>query len=163
MKIKEVPLAVTHFETIKQIQEKGIKDLIKAVRKNYTAAYAPYSNFYVCAGALLQNGELVTATNQENASYPVSICAERVLLAHLSTLKNKKITAIAISYKSKNGNNTEPISPCGMCRQALFEYVQHKKITVPIYLTSQTGEILLINDVRDLLPLAFTAKALGKK
>src|SRR6476619_5754260 len=81
-------------------------------------AYAPYSNFRVGAAAKLSNHKIVTGTNQENASYPVGICAERVLLSAISSLHpGLAIESMAVSYQSKKIKSDHPISPCGMCRQ----------------------------------------------
>ena len=97
--------------------------LLDEARKVTEDAYAPYSNFHVGAIAILENGQKVAGTNQENASYPVGICAERVLLGSAATLfPNVAIKTIAISYNSKEVKSDHPISPCGMCRQALLEY-----------------------------------------
>src|ERR1700760_2029136 len=82
-------------------------------------AYAPYSRFRVGAAALLDNGGIVTGTNQENASFPVGICAERVLLsAAASFYPGMAIQTMAISYFNENGPADRPISPCGICRQS---------------------------------------------
>ena len=85
-------------------------------------AYAPYSNFQVGAVAKLANGEIVAGSNQENASYPVGLCAERVLLASISSLYPKvAVESIAISYRSSMVESDHPITPCGICRQSLQE------------------------------------------
>ncbi len=93
----------------------------KAITGN---AYAPYSQFFVGAAALLANGEVITATNQENASSPVGICAERVLLSAISAVQaGTPVNAIAISYSNqKTGISKQPVFPCGICRQSLLEY-----------------------------------------
>src|SRR3982750_3085842 len=90
--------------------------LVREARKVTGNAYAPYSNFNVGAIARLSNGKTVTGTNQENAAYPVGICAERVLLsAAASIFPNITIDTIAISYDNENGTSDRPISPCGIC------------------------------------------------
>ena len=86
-------------------------------------AHAPYSKFNVGAAAILENGEIIKGSNQENASYPIGICAERVLLSTASTLQSKvPIITMAITYDNERGGNNIPIAPCGMCRQAIAEY-----------------------------------------
>src|SRR5687768_3935005 len=76
--------------------------LLNEARGVTELAYAPYSNFHVGAVAILENGEVVAGTNQENASYPVGICAERVLLGSIATLHpNIPVKTIAISYSSE--------------------------------------------------------------
>ena len=98
-------------------------DLLIKARAVTKQAYAPYSQFFVGAAASLVNGEMVVGTNQENASYPVGICAERVLLGNAATLfPDIAIDTMAISYDSKEVKSDHPISPWGMCRQSLLEY-----------------------------------------
>src|SRR5688572_27776589 len=98
-------------------------NLLSKARAVTRQAYAPYSNFFVGAIAELNNGEIVSGANQENASFPVGICAERVLLGNAATLyPNVSIDTMAISYDSKTVKSDHPISPCGMCRQSLLEY-----------------------------------------
>src|SRR5206468_4095379 len=112
------------YDDLSELNEKDA-ELLKKARSVTSEAYAPYSNFHVGAVAMLTNGETITGTNQENASFPVGLCAERSLLATAASLfPGQPIDTIAVSYHNKN-NNTEsnhPISPCGMCRQLLQEY-----------------------------------------
>lgn len=131
-------------------------DLVKAARKVTGNAYAPYSNFFVGAVASLNNGALVSGTNQENASYPVSICAERVLLSVASTEHpGVQINTIAISYNNIKGNSSKPISPCGMCRQSLSEYETRLGQPIRIILSGQSGNVFVIETASHLLPLSF--------
>lgn len=135
--------------------------LLNEARKVTAEAYAPYSNFHVGAVALLENGEKVAGTNQENASYPVGICAERVLLGSAATLfPNVAIQTMAISYNSKEVKSDHPISPCGMCRQALLEYETRTEKPIRIILSGQEGKVYIINTVKFLLPFAFTKSEL---
>jgi cytidine deaminase len=130
--------------------------LVKQARKVTANAYAPYSNFNVGAVAKLANGKIVTGTNQENAAYPVCICAERVLLSTAATLfPNVAITTLAISYHNKNGKSNHPISPCGICRQSLLEYEERMKQPIRIILTGLEGKIYIIEKAGQLLPLSF--------
>jgi cytidine deaminase len=130
--------------------------LVKQARKITANAYAPYSNFNVGAAAKLANGKIVTGTNQENAAYPVCICAERVLLSTAATLfPNVAISTLAISYNNKNGKSNHPISPCGICRQSLLEYEERMKQPIRIILTGLEGKIYIIEKASQLLPLSF--------
>ncbi len=116
MKEKKIEFA---YEVYKDIGELNEKDawLLNEARVVTEQAYAPYSNFHVGAVAMLANGEVVAGTNQENASYPVGICAERVLLGTVATLYPQvEVRSIAISYNSDAVKSNHPISPCGMCR-----------------------------------------------
>jgi len=132
--------------------------LLNKARTVTAQAYAPYSNFFVGAAAILENGETVIGTNQENASYPVGICAERVLLGNAATMyPDVGITTIAISYDSKTVKSDHPISPCGMCRQALLEYESRTAKPIRLILSGQQGKIIIVKTVSSLLPFAFTS------
>lgn len=135
--------------------------LLEKARHNTALAYAPYSKFRVSAAALLSNGEIVTGTNQENASYPVSICAERSLLASAAALfPDAYITTMAITYDSERNNSLQPLSPCGMCRQAIIEHQTRYGHTMRLILAAKSGKIIIIENATNLLPLAFSNKAM---
>lgn len=135
--------------------------LLNEARQITELAYAPYSNFHVGAVAMLANGEVVAGTNQENASYPVGICAERVLLGNAATLyPGIAIETMAISYNSDNVKSDHPISPCGMCRQALLEYETRLKYPIRLILAGMEGEIQIVKTSSLLLPFAFTSSEL---
>jgi len=135
--------------------------LLKA-RSVTVEAYAPYSGFFVGAAALLANGQIVTGTNQENASFPAGICAERVLLSAVTSLhKDIAIHTIAISYKKKFGESDSPISPCGICRQSLVEFENRFKSPVRLILSGQQGKVFILGSASFLLPLSFGSKDLG--
>ncbi len=147
------------YEVYNDISELTEKDawLLTEARTVTENAYAPYSNFHVGAVAMLSNGEIVAGTNQENASYPVGICAERVLLGNAATLyPNISIETIAISYNSDTIKSDHPISPCGMCRQALLEYETRVKKPIRLILAGMEGKIQIIKTANFLLPFAFT-------
>ena len=135
--------------------------LLNEARTVTENAYAPYSNFHVGAVAIMANGEIVAGTNQENASYPVGICAERVLLGTVATLHpNIEIKSIAISYNSDEVKSDHPISPCGMCRQALLEYETRTSKPIRLILSGQEGKVFIIRTASFLLPFAFTSDEL---
>ena len=139
--------------------------LLEKAREITSLAYAPYSTFYVGAAALLSNGEIVTGTNQENASFPVGICAEQVTLSAISSLypHGQAISTMAISYQGKGIKSDHPISPCGVCRQALVEHEVRTKQTIRIILSGLEGEVYIIPDAHSLLPLAFSPDELPSK
>ena len=120
-------------------------------------AYAPYSGFLVGAAALLHNGEILTGTNQENASFPAGICAERVLLSAISSLYPQiPVSTIAISYLHSEGKSNHPITPCGICRQSLTEYENRMQQPIRLLLAGLAGPIFLIPACNQLLPLGFS-------
>lgn len=117
-------------------------------------AYAPYSHFQVGAAVLLENGEIVTGSNQENAAYPSGLCAERVALFSAGhQYPEVPVVALAIAA-STDGNRVESISPCGACRQVLLETEQRQGKPVKIFLCG-TREILEARNAEVLLPLCF--------
>ena len=135
--------------------------LLNEAREVTANAYAPYSNFQVGAVAKMANGEIVAGSNQENASFPVGLCAERVLLASVSSLFPKvPIETIAISYRSEHQKSDHPISPCGICRQSLQEFESRVNHPVQLVLGGMEGPVYVIDSASRLLPLAFTSEEL---
>lgn len=157
---KDIVLSYEVFDSVKELCESDATLLQKA-KETVQTAYAPYSNFLVGAAALLSNSEIITGTNQENASYPVGICAERVLLSAAAVLhSNIPIQTLAISYKNTHGESNRPISPCGLCRQSLLEYEQRMKHPIRIILAGETGSIYILPNAASLLPLNFSGDSL---
>jgi cytidine deaminase len=151
---------IFNYEVFDDIKELNIEDasLLAEARKITQKAYAPYSNFLVGAAAIFNNGAKVFGTNQENASYPVGICAERVLLASAGMLEtDEPIKTMAISYNnlSRSGLSDRPISPCGMCRQALAEFEQRTQQPMRIILSGMEGKVMIIDSATELLPFSF--------
>lgn len=153
---KTIGLTIEVYENDKDLSPEDAHLLTKA-REVSQLAYAPYSTFYVGAAALLTNGEIITGTNQENASFPVGICAEQVTLSAISSLypHGEGIVTMAISYQGKGIKSDHPISPCGVCRQALVEHEVRTKQNMRIILSGLEGEVYIIPDAHALLPLAF--------
>ena len=130
--------------------------LVTQARKATELAYAPYSNFKVGAYAQLSNGTFLTGSNQENASYPVGICAERALLAVAGQLNPiLPIVSMAISYHHIGFESNTPLSPCGMCRQALQEYESRVDMPIRLLLSGMEGKVWLIKESGMLLPFSF--------
>ncbi len=155
MKKEEIKFLYDLYEDSSELNEADAS-LLEAARKITSIAYAPYSNFLVGAVAKLKNGETVSGTNQENASYPVGICAERVLLSSAAILHtNVPIETIAISYHNLNGKSSTPVSPCGMCRQALREYEERTSHPIRLILGGMTGKVYVIEKSTQLLPFSF--------
>lgn len=151
------------YEVFSSIDELSQDDasLLNKAKEAAEQAYAPYSNFFVGAAAKLFNNEIVTGSNQENASYPVGICAERSLLATAATLyKNIPIESMAVAYHNYNGNSSNPISPCGMCRQYILEYEVRTNAPIRLILGSLNGSVIVVKSAKQLLPFSFTAENL---
>ena len=146
------------FEYFEQMQALSEADstLLIAARNATKTAFAPYSNFKVGAAALLSNGQIVIGSNQESASYPVGICAERTLLNSIgSQFSIETIIAMAISYDTDKAACNTPISPCGMCRQSLLDFENRYQAPIKIILAGKTGPIMVIATAKNLLPFGF--------
>jgi cytidine deaminase len=157
MKTEEVKFIILLYDSIDELNDEDAV-LLREARKVTQFAYAPYSNFKVGAFAKLKNGKTVSGTNQENASFPAGICAERTLLSTASSLfPGVGIDTIAISYNNLNGKSDRPVSPCGICRQSLVEFQDRTKKQIRIILSGMEGKVQVIENVKDLLPLVFGA------
>lgn len=136
-------------------------DLLRAAAEATGNAYAPYSKFNVGAAAFLEDGTVIKGANQESASFPAGICAERVLLSALaSQFAGKKVLAIAVTYKPEKGKSDHPISPCGICRQSLMEFELRQQQDIRLLLGGTEGKVFVLPQAKGLLPLAFTGSEL---
>jgi len=136
------------------------KLLIERAKSASVNAYAPYSHFLVGAAVLLENGEIITGNNQENAAYPSGLCAERTAMFYANAnYPDVAVTTLAVAAQNAGGFLKDPIAPCGSCRQVLLETEQRygKKLRVLLYGAS---EIAILETVKDLLPLSFGVEAL---
>lgn len=149
------------YESMDELIEQDALLLSKA-RNATKHADAPYSHFRVGAIALLDNGEIVAGSNQENVSFPLGLCAERVMLASAASLfPEVPIKAIAISQDNESGESDHPISPCGICRQSLLEYEAKLKQSIKIILGNLQGKVYLFERAAMLLPLSFSGEELN--
>lgn len=136
---------------------KAERELVDAARKATVGAYAPYSNFRVGAAILLDNGQIVTGANQENAAFPSGTCAERSACFYAgANYPDARFEMIAISAIGTDGLETAiPTAPCGACRQALLQYETIARRDVPVILVGRET-IYTVPSVKALLPLTFT-------
>jgi cytidine deaminase len=163
MKKQELKITYTEYESENELP---IADqlLLQKAREACDLAYAPYSNFHVGAALQLENGIVVTGNNQENVAYPSGLCAERVAIYSAGAhYPNQAVKTIAITCKSKQFKVTEPLSPCGGCRQAMSEYEMRHNSPIRVILAGETGKIRVMNSIEDLLPFMFKAEELKQK
>lgn len=153
------PLTITSrlevYESLEELPD-DIQELMdKAIAARETA-YAPYSSFHVGAALELENGEVVIGSNQENASYPSGLCAERTAVyAAGATHPDVPILKLIITAKSQKHQVVSPVPPCGACRQALVEYEVKQDAPIELYFMGETGKVVKADSVKDLLPLGF--------
>ncbi|WP_299127226.1 cytidine deaminase [uncultured Winogradskyella sp.] len=155
MKAVKIETTLEIYNTIKDLPQE-IQNLMEAAVKARENAYAPYSNFKVGAAILLQNQKVVTGSNQENASYPSGLCAERTAIYYAGAQYPKaKMLKIAVTASSQNQITDTPIPPCGACRQAIAEYEIKQNHPIEIYFMGVKGKVVKSNSLANLLPLAF--------
>jgi cytidine deaminase len=124
-----------------------------AIRKK---AYAPYSKFRVGVALLLDNGQTVLGSNQENAAYPSGLCAERVAIFQAGAIyPEAKILKMAITAASDFNKTITPIPPCGACRQSIAEYETRQETPIEIYFMGEIGDIYKSDSLKNLLPFMF--------
>lgn len=123
-------------------------ELVTRGREARDRAYAPYSGFAVGAALRTKSGRVYSGSNVENASYGLTICAERVAIFNAVSAGEREFEALAVV-------NEELAPPCGACRQVLAEFGLDTKVII-----ADLGDSREVHTVRDLLPIAFTPTSL---
>jgi len=132
-------------------------NLLEIAHETAKKAYAPYSRFKVGAAVLLENKQIISGNNQENAVYPSGMCAERVALYYAAAqFPEIPISKIAITAIGNKNAVTKPVPPCGSCRQALLEYEIKFGKPIEIIMSGEVGEVYSAKSASDLLPLSFS-------
>lgn len=155
--MKEIKIeSILHvFDNISEVP-KDVSFLMEKASEARDRAYAPYSKFNVGAALLLDNNEIITGNNQENASYPSGLCAERTAIYYAgSQYPNAKIVRMAIIAGSQTKPTDSPIPPCGACRQAIAEYEVKQDTPIELYFMGETGKVVKSKSLANLLPLLF--------
>ncbi len=122
-------------------------ELFNTARQAAEHAYAPYSGFRVGAALLLEDGAIVTAANVENASYGLSLCAERSAVVRAVAEHGPQLRIVAVAVTNLNGSSS---SPCGACRQVLAEFMQPGGL-----LLFPFGGVPQVHTLAELFPLGF--------
>jgi cytidine deaminase len=151
---------ISVYEDIKELTDTEQDLMLRAieVRKN---AYAPYSKFRVGAAILLDNGEIVVGSNQENAAYPSGLCAERVAVFYAGAIFPKaKILKMAITAASDLKKTITAVPPCGACRQSIAEYEVKQNTPIAIFFMGESGPIHHSTSLKNLLPFMFETNLL---
>ena len=158
--LKKFEFDYESFQNASALAKEDI-DLLEAARKATATAFAPYSNFKVGAAARLNTGLIILGSNQESASYPVGICAERALLNSIgSQFSQATIISLAVSYDAVGKASIEPLSPCGMCRQSILDFENRYQAPIRVILAGLEGEVMVFKSASDLLPFGFNGSIL---
>ena len=141
---------------------KNQQDLLQRAHQICSSAYAPYSLFKVGASLILQNGQVINGSNQENVAYPSGMCGERVAIFNAgANFPNQIINRSAIVAHTEF-ELKKPVMPCGACRQVMIEYEQKQGKKIEVLLQGNKGNIFVSDSVSNLLPYAFECEALKK-
>ncbi len=158
--MKEIIIQTPVFQYSFEELPEAYQQLIERAKAQTAQAYAPYSQFQVGAAVLLDNGETIGGTNQENAAYPSGLCAERVaMFSANSQYPNVGVKAIAIAAYTNGSFLPMPIAPCGSCRQVLLETENRYGKSIDVILYGEK-EIYLLKKVANLLPVSFSKDSL---
>ncbi len=162
MNLKKIILVIEEYPGKDSLPDQDRQLLENAIEAS-DKAYAPYSSFRVGAAVRLEDGRIFTGNNQENASYPSGLCAERVAVFSAQALfPGKAIDSIAIYATSAEFRLKHPVTPCGACRQVIAEYEHRHDRKIRIIMGNEAGTIQAVNGVENLLPLMFYLEELKK-
>ncbi|GAW97259.1 MULTISPECIES: cytidine deaminase [Colwellia] len=134
-----------------EITTELLDEVIAAAKAAYQLAYAPYSNFHVGAAALTANGNIVKGCNVENASYGLTVCAERNCISQ-AVINGEQQFQLIVIYTEQD----KLTPPCGACRQVIAEFFEQ---SAPVLAVNHKNERKTWT-VQELLPDAFTPKDL---
>lgn len=154
MKSKELKINLEVYDSATEMSaEDGA--LVQHAKMATENAYAPYSRFQVGAAVLLENGEVVTGSNQENGAYPSGLCAERTALFYAGAkFPNVPIKAIAVAAQTGGKFCEQSVYPCGACRQVMLESEMRGGKPIRVIMAGES-EVEVLRSAHDLLPLSF--------
>lgn len=141
---------------VHEIPEASHRQLCLLAKEALLDAYAVYSSYKVGAAVLMSDGSFIKGSNQENAVYPLGLCAERVaIFAACAQYPKEKIVALAVATEKKSGHGNIPAFPCGSCRQVMVELESRYQLQIPIYILNSESKVYIIDSVKTILPFAF--------
>ncbi|MFZ1805872.1 MAG: cytidine deaminase [Cyclobacteriaceae bacterium] len=148
------------FDQVEDLDAES-KYLVHKAKDAAHHAYAPYSKFHVGAAIILEDDTLVIGNNQENAAYPMCMCAERVALyAAASAHPGKNLKKMAVVAHKKNQKELTAATPCGGCRQVMLEYETSQKTPIQIVLLTEESKWTIFPSASFLLPFSFNKENL---
>ena len=154
MQAKEIRIKYTEYQSLDELtwQDRQLADAAIEAQKS---SYAPYSHFNVGAAVLLDNGQIIKGSNQENAAYPSGLCAERTaMFAAGAQYPQNAIISIALVGGPEGTICDAPATPCGSCRQVMAEYQVKGGRPMSVLMVGKK-KIYRFNQVDDVLPLIF--------
>ncbi len=152
---KELVISYDYFSRVSELSAED-QMLVTKAREVALHAHAPYSRFLVGAVLLLDSGEVVQGSNQENIAFPSGLCAERVALFYAgANFPNNAVKKLVVVANGDLIAKDAVLSPCGGCRQVMLETQNRQETNMVIYLIGQDDSVYVFNSIYDLMPLAF--------
>lgn len=152
--IRDAMKDMKFFSSLEALDSES-KYLVHKAKEAAQHAYAPYSKFHVGAALLFEDGTFVEGSNQENASYPLCMCAERVALYAAAAMHpGKVIKKIAVVAHKKNHKELSNASSCGACRQVMREFEERQDSPIEVVMHDDNKWVVCANTTA-LLPMSF--------
>lgn len=153
-----MPMGVNHvsFKDLSTTQQ----ELVFSAQKVMSKAYNIYSDYFVGASVRTKKGEIYSSANMENSSYGLSICAEVGAIQQAISSGDPEITTIAVCGGFNSENKGKTPTPCGRCRQLIYESSQISSIDLEVICANSDLSGIIITKISDLLPLPFGSKDL---
>ncbi|SRR5260221_6093395 len=152
--------SLEYFNHLEDLDSES-KYLAHKAKEAAVHAYAPYSKFCVGAALILDDGTIVTGANQENAAYPLCMCAERVALYAASAQHpEKKIVKLAVAAHKKNHKDLSAATCCGACRQVMLEFEEHQNKAIQVIMLGSDKKWIKAPSAASLLPFSFSKESL---
>lgn len=141
--------------SLAELNEQELK-VMKAAKEISEKAYAPYSNFQVGAAVLLENGEILQSSNQENVSFPAGVCAEQLVLGYAgANFPDQAVKILAVAARRRGEKIWAHVSPCGICRQNINEVELRFRSAIRMLFLRPDGQVYRVDGIQHLMPLKF--------
>lgn len=150
----------TVYDNIEDLDTES-KYLVHKAKEATAHSYSPYSRFCVGSAVVLEDDTVITGANQENAAYPLCMCAERVALyAVAAQYPGKRIKKLAVVAHKKNHKELIPVASCGACRQVMLEFEQRQNTPIEVIMLGPGEKWIKCPSALSLLPFGFDGKSL---
>lgn len=160
MKYRKFQTTIRVYDSAEELPQPD-QELLKAAGRAIDLAYAPYSGFKVGAAVRLEDDSVVKGANQENAAYPMCLCAERVALGNAAlNHPGIKLNTLAIRVRNEKKTVHEPAAPCGSCRQVISELEERQQQPIRLLMQGDDDEVYEVMSSSELLPLGFNRQFL---
>lgn len=161
MQSKTFEVTYDVFSSFEEL-ESADRALLEKAKDAMKTSYSPYSDFMVGCAIELNDGTIVTGSNQENAAYSPTICAERSALMTLASQNRQKdVRKIAVMGTGRTFETSAPVTPCGVCRQVIKEFEDIGKTPIVFLMSGAKGDVYRITGIDSLLPFGFGPKDLN--